>query len=154
MAYTKNIWTSGDIVTSEKLNHIEDGINNIQEAVSMMEFGGSGSSVFLINAIESEDDGNHLLTLDKTWQEIYDAHISGTHCVVRRLSEDVQKGDGARVVGEELFTVTEVSKHDYIYENTTASYSEFIVGAGVDILNDSFVIDTPDGYPYMQLVSR
>lgn len=129
-----------------KANGDADSANNIQEAISMMEFGGSGSS-FLINAIESEDDGNHLLTLDKTWQEIYNAHISGTHCVVRRLSESVQEGDGARVVGEGLFTVTEVSKHDYIYEDTTESYSEFIVGAGVDVLNDSFVCDTPNGYP-------
>ena len=26
MAYEKNTWASGDVVTSEKLNHIEDGI--------------------------------------------------------------------------------------------------------------------------------
>ena len=28
MAYTKNTWNTGDIVSSQKLNHMEDGIAN------------------------------------------------------------------------------------------------------------------------------
>ena len=28
MAYTKNTWKTGDIVSSQKLNHMEDGIAN------------------------------------------------------------------------------------------------------------------------------
>lgn len=31
MAYTKTTWADGDIITAEKLNHIEDGIANEQE---------------------------------------------------------------------------------------------------------------------------
>lgn len=52
MAYTKNTWVTGDIVTSAKLNHMEDGIANA-----------SGLVVHLNNNGE----------LDKTWQEIADA---------------------------------------------------------------------------------
>ena len=63
MAYTKNTWADGDIVTSEKLNHIEDGIAN-------------GGGVMIIN----DTDG----TLDKTWQEINDAMKAGTFCVVKK----------------------------------------------------------------------
>ena len=35
MAYEKNTWNAGDVITSEKLNHIEDGIVNAGGA-SMM----------------------------------------------------------------------------------------------------------------------
>ena len=51
MAYTKNTWVTGDIVTSEKLNHMEDGIANASWLVA-------------------HDNDN---VLDKTWQEIADA---------------------------------------------------------------------------------
>lgn len=47
MAYTKNTWKTGDIVSSQKLNHMEDGIANAYE-------------VMVIN------DTNG--TIDKTWQ--------------------------------------------------------------------------------------
>lgn len=61
MAYTKNTWNTGDIVSSQKLNHMEDGIVGAYE-------------VMVIN----DDDG----TLDKTWQEIHDAMAQGKLCVV------------------------------------------------------------------------
>lgn len=56
MSYTPTEWKSGDTVTSAKLNKMEQGIAN------------SGGS-FIITA--SALSNNH--TLDKTWQEIYDA---------------------------------------------------------------------------------
>ena len=28
MSYTKQTWVNGDIITAEKLNHMEDGIEN------------------------------------------------------------------------------------------------------------------------------
>ena len=31
MAYQKNIWQTGDIITAEKLNNIEEGIDNVTE---------------------------------------------------------------------------------------------------------------------------
>lgn len=52
MAYTPTEWQSGDIVTSAKLNKIENGI-------------AKGIDAFVIHSANS--------TLDKTWQEIYDA---------------------------------------------------------------------------------
>ena len=62
MAYTKNTWETGDIVSSQKLNHMEDGIEGAYE-------------VMAINKNDSD--------LDKTWQEIYDAIGAGALCVVR-----------------------------------------------------------------------
>lgn len=56
MSYEKQTWAKGDIVTSAKLNHMEDGI-------------ASGGGVLVIG---STIDGN-TMTLDHTWQEIHDA---------------------------------------------------------------------------------
>ena len=72
MAYTKNTWADGDIVTSEKLNHMEDGIAN-------------ADGIMVIN---DTDD-----TFDKTWQEIYDAIGAGTLCVVRRIYNTMRSID-------------------------------------------------------------
>ena len=77
MAYTKNTWTDGDIVTSEKLNHMEYGI---------VDAGG-------IMVINDTDNG-----LDKTWQEIYDAMAQGKLCVVRYNYGDLEGGITADTV--------------------------------------------------------
>lgn len=66
MAYTKNTWTDGDIVTSEKLNHMEDGVAG---AYKMMNVGNVTLFAGTING-----------TLDKTWQEIFDAVSAGNIC--------------------------------------------------------------------------
>lgn len=55
MAYTKNTWASGDVVTSAKLNNIENGI--------------ASGGVLVVNAIYDEEED--VTTLDKTWAEIY-----------------------------------------------------------------------------------
>ena len=36
MAYVKNVWKDGDIITSEKLNHIEYGIAQIEEEYELI----------------------------------------------------------------------------------------------------------------------
>lgn len=68
MAYTPTEWQSGDIVTSEKLNKIENGIAGA---------GGGGASgggeVLVANMTPNTGE------LDKTWQEIYDAPF----CIIK-----------------------------------------------------------------------
>ena len=54
MAYTPTNWKCGDTITADKMNHIEEGIEN------------AGGSAFEVHAGSNN-------TLDKTWQEIYDA---------------------------------------------------------------------------------
>lgn len=51
MSYTPNTWKSGDVVTSAKLNNMEQGIANA-------------------GAMIAHDNSD---TLDKTWQEVHDA---------------------------------------------------------------------------------
>ena len=59
MAYTKQTWETGDVITAEKLNHMEDGIG-----------GTSGAGGILIIHVTYDNTGTFL---DKTWQEIFDA---------------------------------------------------------------------------------
>lgn len=55
MSYEKQTWSNGDIITADKLNHMEDGI------------GGGGSEYYHIKM------NGETYYLDKTWQEIHDA---------------------------------------------------------------------------------
>lgn len=58
MAYTKNTWASGDVVTSAKLNNIENGI---------------ASGGVLVVGYTAEGD---TITLNKTWNEINNASLA------------------------------------------------------------------------------
>ena len=109
MAYTKQNWNNGDIITADKLNHIEDGIAD-----------SGGGSAFIINVNE---DGV-IWTLDKTWQQIYEAFYSGSECIVK-LERDEN--------GQSLYKV------DYI-ANESGSYN-------VGFFSNQLSSNSPDGYP-------
>lgn len=66
--YTPTEWKKGDIVTSEKLNKLEQGVAN---------------AVLVANTIVTGEDPDLTFTLDKTWQEIADADF----CVIRSTEE-------------------------------------------------------------------
>lgn len=61
MSYSKQTWADGDIITANKLNHIEDGIAD------------SGSELCLINVSYNNDE----LIIDKTYEEIAQADSDG-----------------------------------------------------------------------------
>lgn len=62
MAYTPTEWASGDVVTSQKLNKLEQGV------------AGAGG-VLAVHAVEG--------ALDKTWKELYTALNAGCYvCLV------------------------------------------------------------------------
>lgn len=65
MSYVKTTWHTGDVVTSAKLNNMEDGIAN------------AGGGMVINVAVEGDT-----WTLDKTWQEVFDAFSAGIPCVV------------------------------------------------------------------------
>lgn len=61
MAYTKQTWNNGDIITADKLNHIEDGVEKNLEPL----------------IVNCSDDGNSNTVFDKTFAEVRDAYFSG-----------------------------------------------------------------------------
>lgn len=78
MSYVKQTWQTGDVVTSAKLNHMEDGI--------AAGGGSGGGGVLVVTATATEEDGNTVQTLNNTWQEIHDAILSNG--AVLRFSAD------------------------------------------------------------------
>ena len=63
MSYTKREWATGNVVGAVDLNRMEQGIEDA---------GSSGSGeVLVVNSVYNESDNSY--TLNKTWQEIYDA---------------------------------------------------------------------------------
>lgn len=71
--YEKQTWNTGDVITEEKLNHMEDGISN-------------AGGVMVVNA--NYDESTSISTLDKTWKEIYDCLSSGVPCYVKDVADE------------------------------------------------------------------
>ena len=70
MSYTKNTWQTGDIVTAEKMNHIEQGIAN--------------GSIFVIEGVVAEELYNEennsyygMFTTNKSIDEVKTAYENG-----------------------------------------------------------------------------
>ena len=60
MAYVKTVWQNKDVISSQRLNKIEDGIANMK-------------NVLLVNVSVEDDENGTTYTLNKTWKEIKDA---------------------------------------------------------------------------------
>jgi len=70
MAYEKQTWHTGDVITEEKLNHMEDGI--------------ASSGMFVVGG--TYDESTQTTTLDKTYKEIVDAFNAGQNVVLKNLN--------------------------------------------------------------------
>lgn len=66
MAYTKQTWNTGETITADKLNHMEDGIASS---------GGCDTDTFKITGIINQQTGER--SLNKTYSEIVEALESG-----------------------------------------------------------------------------
>lgn len=75
MAYVKNTWVTGDTITAEKLNHMENGIE--------------GVGVFSLYPV-TLDYANEAYTLDKTPQEVKTAILAGKTPVLIQTSDGVR----------------------------------------------------------------
>lgn len=110
MSYTPTNWKSGDVVTSTKLNKLEQGVANA---------GGGGSAlVVTLNVAEG--------TLDKTWEEIYEAF--GTTGAVIATPQGAPAPAGLAAISEIGFAPKSSTYH--------------LTSNG-----DEYVTATADGYP-------
>ena len=73
MPYVKQLWESGDIVTAQKLNHMEDGIENAGGIQPLVIIGSQTGSDFVFN---------------KTWQEVKNAFPMA--CMMATVDSGVQ----------------------------------------------------------------
>lgn len=72
---TKQVWNCGDTITADKMNHIEEGIENASS-------GGGGVEPLIVKAVslETETDGGKTyktITTDTTFQQVADAIANG-----------------------------------------------------------------------------
>ena len=74
MAYEKQTWANGDIITAEKLNHMEDGIY--------------ANGVLVVGTTVS---GN-TITLDKTWLDIHEALLTGGAIIATETTKFIVVG--------------------------------------------------------------
>jgi hypothetical protein len=108
MAYTKNTWADGDIVTSEKLNHIEDGIANSE-------------SVFFAGEVGLDEEGYLEGTLGKTWQEIHDAMMQNKVCIVITSNNNI--GAISQYIITSVFIYESVYRVNIEYANKSFHFS-------------------------------
>lgn len=78
MSYTKTTWKTGDVITAEKLNKVEDQVAANEEAISS-----AGGSVFIVNIDAEDNSGTITATADKTRQEMSAAVDAGKPIIIR-----------------------------------------------------------------------
>lgn len=83
MAYEKTIWATGDVVTAEKLNHMEEGI----------EAGGGGNYFDVELSVALTESGGSAFTCNRTYAELEAAIENGS--VFRVWFNNVQS-EGSR----------------------------------------------------------
>lgn len=101
MSYIPTNWKTGDIVSSQRLNKLEEGVRDAYE-------------VMVIN--------NNDNTLDKTWQEIYDAMAQGKLCVIRQVSVN-PKVNKVKILTDIVISVQRESEEEYAVGVSNAMYS-------------------------------
>lgn len=73
MAYEKQTWACDDLITADKLNHMEQGIEDAQGGVTVAPL-----RVNLTRNISEANCENHIFTdTDKTYMEIGTALVGG-----------------------------------------------------------------------------
>lgn len=102
MAYVKQTWQTGDVVTSSKLNHMEDGIAAGGVTVVPLEF------------------VNNAFQTSVTWQELKDLVYGGTPVVL--FYEFDFAGDG--YYQAMFYWITEVMVSDGTYSISAANVTE------------------------------
>ena len=121
MSYEPTNWKDGDLVTSAKLNKIEQGI-------------AAGGGVLVAH----DEDG----TLDKTWQEIYDADA----CIIQAFGDPNKYFELVTRAGIETQS-SEGTKA--ISENSDLSQA-FIIQT---LTQRVYVASSPDDYPAFEKTS-
>ena len=119
MSYEKQTWQTGDVVTSAKLNHMEDGIA-----------GGGGGLVVTVTETSSDDDT--VYTMNKTWQEIHDAAENGLVAVTYSSIDSDTSYSYVSSLG---------------YDEFGGIYYLGVNGTNIPQGEDGYATDSANGYP-------
>lgn len=84
MAYERHTWACGETITEQKMNNIEDGIEEALECC-----GGSGGDItpIIFETEESYSEGTYLLTIQANSEDIYAAMQTGRKVYARIVTD-------------------------------------------------------------------
>lgn len=125
---TKTLTPPGAINAIERaLEKISDRIDDIEDSVDESNAGG-GTLIVSVALTVDDKTGNSVYTLDKTWQEIYDAVCDGIVPVVLMLGDNMSMIDIVRGAGydaEAGYLVITLLETYYTAE-TTGAYPSYV----------------------------
>ena len=129
MAYTPTEWTSGDVITAEKLNHIEGGVEN------------SNAEPLIVGWEDVNSGQQYGIRLTKTWNEINEAFTHGIPVLLHRTQSEIASysDPGYTIVGS---TAT-------VYDHSTGNIALYGLYFQDPTSSYSFYSDTVDDYPFM-----
>lgn len=143
MAYVKNTWATGDVITETKLNHMEDGIaasgaslelhKVIDETVGRMYSGTEVQAimdalpeqVILIDSFEDDPDPYYTKTVYRKNSFSVDANNAPLGCVYASFDDAYGDGVGVQYIYISATNGAVVSFADARATEKTSSYSEF-----------------------------
>ena len=132
MSYTKNTWNAGDVVTAEKLNHMEDGIKSVFNLSSW-------EPVFEITFAYGE--GEARLYPNKTYSEIMD--IYEEEGFPDRMVCSVTTTDiNGNIYGKDMpfFIIYDYEQNEFVFSPCGLSLLQYIY---YDHINFQFIADFP-----------
>lgn len=131
MSYTPTNWVTGDVITAEKLNNIEQGIV------------GAGD-LFVINAtnVATSTNPSTKPTLDKTYDEIKAAYDSGMIPVVT-FKETSPFGEVLSLAELDVFAEGEGSEFDFVrssigFNNAYAGAAKCTIRIGETMVRSTY----------------
>ena len=136
MSYEKHVWETNEIITADKLNHMEEGIAGEVDSSPIVGTGAVGSMV-----VGSESGGTMIVhqteaEIDKTFNELYTAFMNGTRVIIIREEAD---GEGTVTYLEYLIALYNPGDEPY-----GAYYAYFGYARDGSIYEDSFQAGDPD----------
>ena len=111
MAYEKQTWTTGEVITETKLNHMEDGIA-----------GGGG----LVVAFHFDENDELFHCINKTAEEILQAYIGGQNVIFKDADYNNEAGTLTIAYKDEGYAF-------YIGGNAETYWLFFVAENGTDL---------------------
>ena len=120
MSYEQQNWVTGNRITAEKLNHMEQGISSA-----------GGGTALIVNITVTQEDADTVFTLDKTWREIDAAYPNVV--VVYSYGEHVEKSVPFNVTSASSSSLYDVGIGSFggLFETNDADdYPRVVNGSG------------------------
>ena len=126
MSYTKQTWNTGDVITAQKLNHMEDGI-------------GGGNPFFIINLTYDEKTSEP--SVDKTNAEIWAAWQAGKIPMLIQRDNAYTDNSGEAQGGDQLNSILFVNEAIAVFSCCFVTTFVSTTGSAISVIE----VKTTDG---------